>query len=88
MRKLFATLLSAAALLPITACSQRTGDGCCGSCEKNETSRSNAPAGTGARRGQPTRTAEGAYTCPMHPEVTRSSPGKCPKCGMDLVEKN
>jgi Cu2+-exporting ATPase len=25
------------------------------------------------------------YTCPMHPEVIKDSPGKCPKCGMDLV---
>jgi Cu(I)/Ag(I) efflux system membrane fusion protein len=25
------------------------------------------------------------YSCPMHPEVHRASPGKCPKCGMDLV---
>ena len=25
------------------------------------------------------------YTCPMHPEVVRDSPGKCPKCGMDLI---
>ena len=24
------------------------------------------------------------YTCPMHPEVHSTSPGKCPKCGMDL----
>jgi Cu(I)/Ag(I) efflux system membrane fusion protein len=24
-------------------------------------------------------------TCPMHPEVRSNSPGKCPKCGMDLV---
>jgi len=28
------------------------------------------------------------YTCPMHPEVESSVPGKCPKCGMDLVEIN
>lgn len=28
------------------------------------------------------------YTCPMHPEVVQSSPGKCPICGMDLVKKN
>lgn len=25
------------------------------------------------------------YTCPMHPEVISSTPGKCPKCGMELV---
>lgn len=27
------------------------------------------------------------YTCPMHPEVISANPGKCPKCGMDLVIK-
>lgn len=27
------------------------------------------------------------YTCPMHPEVLSDKPGKCPKCGMDLVKK-
>jgi transcription initiation factor IIE alpha subunit len=27
------------------------------------------------------------YECPMHPEVRSDKPGKCPKCGMDLVEK-
>ncbi|MEK7651734.1 MAG: copper-translocating P-type ATPase [Patescibacteria group bacterium] len=27
------------------------------------------------------------YTCPMHPEVIRSAPGKCPGCGMDLIPK-
>ncbi|WP_027379302.1 multicopper oxidase domain-containing protein [Chryseobacterium daeguense] len=26
------------------------------------------------------------FTCPMHPEVISDQPGKCPKCGMDLVE--
>jgi Cu+-exporting ATPase len=24
------------------------------------------------------------YTCPMHPEIVRESPGSCPKCGMAL----
>jgi len=27
------------------------------------------------------------YTCPMHPEIHESMPGKCPKCGMTLVKK-
>ncbi len=34
-----------------------------------------------------TTTAKVTYTCPMDPEVTSDKPGKCPKCGMDLVEK-
>ena len=25
------------------------------------------------------------YTCPMHPEVIKDKPGKCPLCGMQLV---
>ncbi|HKW29265.1 MAG TPA: efflux RND transporter periplasmic adaptor subunit [Verrucomicrobiae bacterium] len=25
------------------------------------------------------------YTCPMHPDVISDQPGKCPKCGMNLV---
>lgn len=27
------------------------------------------------------------YVCPMHPKVTSDQPGRCPICGMDLVEK-
>jgi rRNA maturation endonuclease Nob1 len=27
------------------------------------------------------------YTCGMHPEVLSDKPGKCPKCGMELVKK-
>jgi len=26
----------------------------------------------------------GGYTCPMHPEIVRDTPGSCPKCGMAL----
>ena len=29
----------------------------------------------------------GDYFCPMHPEVTSSFMGECPKCGMDLEKK-
>jgi hypothetical protein len=25
------------------------------------------------------------FTCPMHPEVRSTTPGKCPKCGMKLI---
>ena len=25
------------------------------------------------------------YVCPMHPEIMREEPGKCPKCGMKLM---
>lgn len=27
------------------------------------------------------------YICPMHPEIVRSEPGCCPKCGMTLVQR-
>lgn len=30
---------------------------------------------------------DATYTCPMHLEVKSNKPGKCPKCGMDLVPK-
>lgn len=26
------------------------------------------------------------YSCPMHPEVTSGKPGRCHKCGMELVQ--
>ncbi|RLJ70329.1 Cu2+-exporting ATPase [Hydrogenivirga caldilitoris] len=26
------------------------------------------------------------YTCPHHPEIRQDKPGKCPKCGMELVK--
>jgi TusA-related sulfurtransferase len=30
--------------------------------------------------------AVASYSCPMHPEVTSNTPGKCSKCGMDLTK--
>jgi Cu+-exporting ATPase len=57
------------------------------------------PMGRGAASSAPTLTAppapapaaqagkpapQGAYTCPMHPEIVRNDPGACPKCGMAL----
>jgi len=31
--------------------------------------------------------AKVVYTCPMHSEVLMDKPGKCPKCGMNLIKK-
>jgi hypothetical protein len=28
---------------------------------------------------------ERVYLCPMHFHIRQSNPGKCPRCGMDLV---
>ena len=33
-----------------------------------------------------TKATSELYTCPMHPEVKSDKPGKCPKCGMELVK--
>jgi multidrug efflux pump subunit AcrA (membrane-fusion protein) len=38
-----------------------------------------------ATGGQKAPDAKPVYTCVMHPEVRSDKPGKCPKCGMDLV---
>jgi Heavy metal binding domain len=42
-----------------------------------------------AQLDDPTAMPEGAgpvvYACPMHPEVTSDTPGRCPKCGMKLL---
>jgi predicted nucleic-acid-binding Zn-ribbon protein len=27
------------------------------------------------------------HTCIMHPEIHATKPGKCPKCGMDLIKE-
>lgn len=42
---------------------------------------------TRAEKTNPTQDMATTYTCPMHPEVKSDKPGKCPKCGMDLVKK-
>jgi membrane fusion protein, copper/silver efflux system len=47
-------------------------------CEKKAAVKTEAPAASGQAV---------VYTCPMHPEVISDKPGKCPKCGMDLVKK-
>jgi len=34
-----------------------------------------------------TATQPQVWTCPMHPELREAKAGKCPKCGMDLVQQ-
>jgi multidrug efflux pump subunit AcrA (membrane-fusion protein) len=46
-----------------------------------------APAAPAKGAAETAKPAKVVYTCPMHPEVTSDKPGKCPKCGMDLVPK-
>ncbi|WP_183557245.1 heavy metal-binding domain-containing protein [Mucilaginibacter sp. SP1R1] len=31
---------------------------------------------------------KGKYICTMHPNVSADKPGVCPKCGMELVERD
>jgi hypothetical protein len=33
------------------------------------------------------KTEKTTYVCPMHADVVSDKPGKCSKCGMNLVEK-
>jgi Cu(I)/Ag(I) efflux system membrane fusion protein len=49
-----------------------------------EPRRISAPASAGAEA-EAVETAT-IWTCPMHPEVRRPRPGRCPKCGMELVD--
>lgn len=39
------------------------------------------------KRGQGGADKAVGYTCPMHSDVAKDEPGRCPKCGMDLVKK-
>jgi hypothetical protein len=43
-----------------------------------------APTPSAATATSPSSAPAAVYSCPMHPEVRSSTPGKCPKCGMDL----
>jgi hypothetical protein len=40
------------------------------------------------KQGSKENMSSGTYSCSMHPEVKSDKPGKCPKCGMELVKQN
>ncbi|HEY5241504.1 MAG TPA: efflux RND transporter periplasmic adaptor subunit, partial [Polyangiaceae bacterium] len=42
------------------------------------------PRGAHAAPSSPASSVTTVYSCPMHPEVRSATPGKCPKCGMEL----
>jgi len=48
-----------------------------------------ASAGTDTTESDPDHATPMAdtYTCPMHPQIVRDGPGKCPICGMNLVKR-
>ena len=45
-------------------------------------------AGHDGHAGHDEHAAGGDYVCPMHPEVRQDHPGRCPKCGMELVHES
>lgn len=67
---------------------KKTSDSCCremNSCQGTEHQKT---AGEKMHQSKMTnKEASVTYTCPMHPEINSDEPGKCPKCGMDLVKK-
>ena len=44
-------------------------------------------AKTGTGKNSKKMEATAMYVCPMHSEITSNKPGKCSKCGMDMVVK-
>ena len=46
---------------------------------------SEKPKQTSEHAAHPEHSKRVVYTCPMHPDVKSDSPGRCPKCGMQLV---
>ncbi len=70
-------------LLLITVCLLLIGLAACNEKKKEDHSQNQQPAVilSEAKDSNP------FYTCPMHPQIIRDKPGKCPICGMALVKK-
>ena len=56
-------------------------------CSNNTTGKASLPDSSAMVKDSSIKQTAAVYTCKMHPEVTSDKPGKCPKCGMDLVKK-
>lgn len=84
MRKLLFLGLALTSLAATTACSDNKG----GTETTTTTTTTASTDSTAKPAGNPgPGVAAETYTCTMHPEVIANEPGKCPKCGMDLVKK-
>lgn len=46
------------------------------------------PAAYAGPKPEDRRALAKSFHCPMHPEIRQAGPGRCPKCGMDLVEES
>lgn len=76
MKTIFAALSIAVLIVALTAACQPSKD-------KAEQTETESVDSTSVEQ-----TAHLMYTCTMHPEVMKDEPGKCPKCGMELVKKD
>ncbi|HEY4617810.1 MAG TPA: multicopper oxidase domain-containing protein [Flavobacterium sp.] len=47
----------------------------------------NRNEGNVSKKSEILQTQPTTYTCVMHPEIHAAKPGKCPKCGMDLIKE-
>ena len=86
MKKLFFSAMVAIALVGGAACSSTTteGESTVNSTTATDTTATPQVAGAAA---DSVSTEQFAYICPMKCEGSAShQPGKCPVCGMDLVE--
>ena len=80
MRKFLSYSLTLASLIFATSCSDNKS-----TTETTTTTPATMATATDSTAAPAEMAAK--YTCPMHPEVVANQPGKCPKCGMDLVVK-
>ena len=71
---------TAAALPPLVATALDSGERGVSPADSVKTGEASKSDKTGRQPGI-------VYTCPMHPEVISDKPGRCPKCGMNLVPK-
>ena len=79
MKKRILTVLGSGLLLFLSGYISLAADNFQNTCDK--------PYDPAGQQQKKDTTVKVVYTCPMHPEIVRDAPGKCPKCGMDLKAK-